>query len=180
MTSPFSLEGKTALVTGGNQGLGKAFALGLAEAGARVAISGRRDEANQAAAEEARAAGFEFATITADITDDAQVATMTEQALAGLGVVQAMGLRSPDDVSVAGFDGTDIARYVFPTLTTVVSDPVAWGGAAAGTLLHLVADGHADDVDLAAAELRIAESTAPPPDAEPTPTNHLSTSISPI
>lgn len=42
MTSPFRLDGKTALVTGGNQGLGQAFALGLAEAGARVAICGRR------------------------------------------------------------------------------------------------------------------------------------------
>jgi DNA-binding LacI/PurR family transcriptional regulator len=101
-------------------------------------------------------------------------------ALAGMGVAQAMGLRSPDDVSIAGFDGTDIARYVFPTLTTVVSDPAAWGRVAASTLLHLVADGRADDVELPAAQLQIAESTAPPTDAEPTPTNHLSTSISPI
>lgn len=85
MTSPFSLEGKTTLVTGGNQGLGKAFAFGLAEAGARVAISGRREEANLAAAEEARQAGYDFVTITADITDDAQVTAMTDQALAGLG-----------------------------------------------------------------------------------------------
>jgi NAD(P)-dependent dehydrogenase (short-subunit alcohol dehydrogenase family) len=85
MTSPFSLEGKTALVTGGNQGLGKAFALGLAAAGARVAIAGRSAERNEAVAEEARAAGYDFVTITADITDDAQVASMTEEALAGLG-----------------------------------------------------------------------------------------------
>ena len=60
MTSPFSLEGKAALVTGGNQGLGKAFALGLAQAGARVAIAGRRADANQVAVEEARAAGYEL------------------------------------------------------------------------------------------------------------------------
>jgi NAD(P)-dependent dehydrogenase (short-subunit alcohol dehydrogenase family) len=81
MRSPFSLEGRTALVTGGNQGLGKAFALGLAQAGARVAISGRREDANLAAAAEAKEAGFDFVTITADITDDAQVSAMTEQAL---------------------------------------------------------------------------------------------------
>ena len=46
MTSMFSLEGKTALVTGGNQGLGQAFAAGLAAAGAQVAIVGRRADAN--------------------------------------------------------------------------------------------------------------------------------------
>lgn len=81
MTSPFDLTGKTALVTGGNQGLGKAFAFGLAAAGARVAISGRRPEANQAVVAEAAKAGYEFVPITADITDDAQVTRMTDEAL---------------------------------------------------------------------------------------------------
>ena len=87
MTSPFRLDGKTALVTGGNQGLGKAFALGLAQAGARVAIAGRRAEANEAAVEEARAAGHELVPITADITHDDQVAAMTEAAVAALGAI---------------------------------------------------------------------------------------------
>ena len=85
MTSPFSLNGKTALVTGGNQGLGKAFALGLAAAGARVAICGRREEANRSAASEAQQAGHDFVTLTADITNDTQVAAMTEGALTVLG-----------------------------------------------------------------------------------------------
>lgn len=85
MSSPFSLEGRTALVTGGNQGLGKAFALALAEAGARVAICGRREEMNLAAAAEAREAGHEYVTLTADITDDAQVAAMTREARVALG-----------------------------------------------------------------------------------------------
>jgi len=85
MTSMFSLEGKTALVTGGNQGLGQAFAAGLATAGAQVAIVGRRADANQSAVEEARAAGQEWAAITADITDDEQVAAVTEQARVALG-----------------------------------------------------------------------------------------------
>jgi NAD(P)-dependent dehydrogenase (short-subunit alcohol dehydrogenase family) len=85
MTSPFSLEGRTALVTGGNQGLGKAFAFGLAEAGARVAICGRREDANQATVAEARTAGHDFVAITADITDDDQVAAMTATALEAFG-----------------------------------------------------------------------------------------------
>ena len=78
-----------------------------------------------------------------------------------MGVIQARGLRCPDDISVAGFDGADIARHIYPALTTVVSDPVAWGRSAARTLLQLIADGRADDVQLPAAELRIAQSTAP-------------------
>jgi NAD(P)-dependent dehydrogenase (short-subunit alcohol dehydrogenase family) len=82
MTSTFRLDGRTALVTGGNQGLGKAFAFGLAEAGARVAICGRREEANLAATAEAADAGFEFVPITADVTDDRQVQAMTERARA--------------------------------------------------------------------------------------------------
>jgi NAD(P)-dependent dehydrogenase (short-subunit alcohol dehydrogenase family) len=85
MSNPFSLEGKTALVTGGNQGLGKAFALALAQAGAQVAICGRREEANLAAAAEAKEAGHDLVPITADITDDAQVAAMTDEALSALG-----------------------------------------------------------------------------------------------
>jgi NAD(P)-dependent dehydrogenase (short-subunit alcohol dehydrogenase family) len=79
--SPFDLTGRTALITGGNQGLGKAFAFGLAAAGARVAISGRRGTANDAAVAEAAALGHEFVSITADITDDSQVTRMTEHAL---------------------------------------------------------------------------------------------------
>ncbi|WP_267421104.1 MULTISPECIES: SDR family NAD(P)-dependent oxidoreductase [unclassified Curtobacterium] len=87
MTSPFSLQGQTAIVTGGNQGLGKSFAFGLAEAGARVAIVGRSAERNEQVAAEAAEAGYEFVTITADITDDAQVTRMTEEALAAFGKI---------------------------------------------------------------------------------------------
>ncbi len=85
MTSVFSLEGRSAVVTGGNQGLGKAFAFGLAEAGARVAIVGRSAERNASVAAEAAEAGHRFVTITADITDDAQVERMASEAVEGLG-----------------------------------------------------------------------------------------------
>lgn len=83
--NPFDLTGRTALVTGGNQGLGKAFAFGLAQAGAQVAIAGRSAERNADAADEARAAGLELHPITADITRQADVDRMTAEAIEALG-----------------------------------------------------------------------------------------------
>ena len=52
MTSLFDLTGKTALVTGGSKGLGKAMARGFAEAGADVFISSRHEDELIAAAKE--------------------------------------------------------------------------------------------------------------------------------
>ena len=48
----FSLDGKVALVTGGNSGIGRAIALALRDAGARVAIASRNEERNAAVAAE--------------------------------------------------------------------------------------------------------------------------------
>ncbi|MBT3821255.1 MAG: SDR family NAD(P)-dependent oxidoreductase, partial [Nitrospinaceae bacterium] len=42
MRKDFDLEGKTALITGGGTGLGRAMALALAEAGADIALAARR------------------------------------------------------------------------------------------------------------------------------------------
>ena len=50
IASPFNLDGKIALVTGGGSGLGLAITRGLADAGARVAISGRNRAKLDAAA----------------------------------------------------------------------------------------------------------------------------------
>ncbi|PAW69113.1 MAG: gluconate 5-dehydrogenase [Opitutia bacterium Tous-C1TDCM] len=70
----FDLTGRTALITGSSQGLGLAFARGLATAGAAVVLNGR-DEAKLAAAAAAlRAEGFLAGTAAFDVTDGAAVA----------------------------------------------------------------------------------------------------------
>ena len=53
----FSLQGKVAIVTGGSRGIGRSIAIGLAEAGADVALAARKPESLQEAVEAVRATG---------------------------------------------------------------------------------------------------------------------------
>jgi len=73
MSALFDLTGRTALITGATRGLGRAFAQGLAEAGARVIVNGRSAEATERAAAELRAQGFEAQACPFDVTDEASV-----------------------------------------------------------------------------------------------------------
>jgi len=72
----FDLSGKVAVVTGGNGGLGLAMARGLAAAGARIVVAARNAEKSQAAVAELRALGPDPIALTADVTDEASVATL--------------------------------------------------------------------------------------------------------
>src|SRR5881394_2738674 len=76
----FDLEGKAALVTGGNGGIGLGMAGGLARAGAKVAIAGRDAAKNAKAAEEIGAL-----VVAADITDEKACRGMVDEAARKLG-----------------------------------------------------------------------------------------------
>jgi NAD(P)-dependent dehydrogenase (short-subunit alcohol dehydrogenase family) len=65
----FRLTGRRALITGGNRGLGRAFALALAEAGADVAITARDVDRNAAVVGEIEARGRHGFAVQADITE---------------------------------------------------------------------------------------------------------------
>jgi NAD(P)-dependent dehydrogenase (short-subunit alcohol dehydrogenase family) len=71
LTSP--LKGKTALVTGGGGGLGRAFCVELARQGARVAVLSRRRESAEKGAKGVLDAGGEAMALTADVTDTSEV-----------------------------------------------------------------------------------------------------------
>ena len=81
----FRLDGRTALVTGGNRGLGKAFVLALAQAGAKVAFVARDTERNKAVVAEAAEQGFEVLAIEGDIAADPDVERALDDSVAGLG-----------------------------------------------------------------------------------------------
>src|SRR5271166_2551958 len=67
----FDLTGRVAIVTGGNGGIGRAIALGLAEAGAAVALFGRNDEKNHRVLSELKAIGVPSAAVKLDVTNRA-------------------------------------------------------------------------------------------------------------
>lgn len=81
-----NLSGKTALITGGSQGIGRAIALGLAEEGVSVAICARGErELDDASRLIAEKAGGAPVTIAADCTDVAAIKTMVSKVARELG-----------------------------------------------------------------------------------------------
>ena len=64
----FRLDGKVAIVTGASSGLGVAFAIGLAEAGANVALGARRAERMKATADEVKAVGRKALAVRTDVS----------------------------------------------------------------------------------------------------------------
>ena len=65
----FDLTGRVAVVTGGNGGIGRGIALGLADAGAAVAVFGRNDEKNQRVLSELKAIGVRSVAVKVDLTN---------------------------------------------------------------------------------------------------------------
>lgn len=81
----FSLAGRTALVTGASRGIGRAIALGLAEAGADVALVSRTEEALTKVGVEIEAVGRRALVLSCDVTDPAAVEGAVAAAIDGLG-----------------------------------------------------------------------------------------------
>jgi NAD(P)-dependent dehydrogenase (short-subunit alcohol dehydrogenase family) len=73
------------LITGALTGIGRASAVAFAKKGAKVIVSGRRDEAGKALAEELRALGAEAEFINADVRDEDDVRALVDETVARFG-----------------------------------------------------------------------------------------------
>jgi len=83
----FDLSGRTAIVTGGNQGIGFAIARGLAMAGVSVVIANRRAEEGRRAVESLRAEGFAAAAIPTDASSRSSVEALVSRTISDLGKI---------------------------------------------------------------------------------------------
>jgi 2-hydroxycyclohexanecarboxyl-CoA dehydrogenase len=91
------LQGKTALVTGGGRGIGRAIALALAQEGAQVAVLDILADNAAAVAREIEATGVKALALPADLTKRAQVERAIADALAQFGQIDVL-------VNNAGWD----------------------------------------------------------------------------
>ena len=87
MASLFDLTGRVAIVVGGTSGIGRALALGLADAGANVAATGRRESHVHDVAAAIEARGRRTLRLAADVGDAASLARLRDEALAAFGAI---------------------------------------------------------------------------------------------
>src|SRR5215831_16198706 len=83
----FDLTGRVAVVTGGNGGIGRGIALGLAQAGAAVAVLGRNDGKNQGVLAELKAIGVRSMALVVDMTNRAGLEPAVNKVESELGSV---------------------------------------------------------------------------------------------
>ena len=86
----FDLTGKVAVVTGGNTGLGEAFAKALSEVGASVAVAARTRDRSEIVATEISAAGGRGVAVDLDVTDPESVRAMIGAVNEQLGTIDVL------------------------------------------------------------------------------------------
>ena len=130
MTGMFDLCGKTAMITGGNGGIGLGIARGLAGAGANVVIAARNQAKTESAVAEIESLGVGAIGVTTDVLDEKSVAAAvasTVDAFGGVDIVvnnAGIGIRKPpqdytldewQQVVRINLDGTFLcSREVYP------------------------------------------------------------------
>ncbi|MDI6098648.1 SDR family oxidoreductase [Actinoplanes sp. NEAU-A12] len=134
----FGLSGRTAVVTGGSSGIGRAMALALGRAGARTVVVARREAPMAEVVAELRAHGAEADAISADLADRAAVRAVADKIIEGYGEPDilvnsaAVNLRPPlGELTDDEWDLTLAANLTAPFLLGQVFGPAmarrGWG-----------------------------------------------------
>jgi 2-dehydro-3-deoxy-D-gluconate 5-dehydrogenase len=100
-TNLFDLSGRVAVVTGGNGGIGRSIAMGLAQAGAAVAVFARNEEKNERVMGELQAMGVRAFAVRVDVTERLQLQPALEKVEEALGPVSIL-VNNAGIVVVAG------------------------------------------------------------------------------
>jgi NAD(P)-dependent dehydrogenase (short-subunit alcohol dehydrogenase family) len=88
--APLDLSGRSAVVIGGTSGIGRIMARALAEAGADVAATSRRQDVVDESAKEIEALGRRSLRVPSDVTDRASLETLLREAVGAFGKVDIM------------------------------------------------------------------------------------------
>ena len=84
-------------------------------------------------------------------------------AVAGLAVVQELGLRSPDDVTLVAWDDSTLCRHTHPTLTAISHNIVGYGAEVTCRLFDLLEGARPQAYLYSTPLLVIRDSSGPPP-----------------
>ncbi|MGH7917146.1 MAG: SDR family NAD(P)-dependent oxidoreductase [Candidatus Binataceae bacterium] len=110
-TGLFDLNGRVAVVTGGNGGIGRGIALGLARAGAAVAVLARNEEKNQAVLRELLSLGARALALRLDVTQRMDLKPALDQVEGALGPIDILvnnaGIAFPGGVLTVAPDDWD-------------------------------------------------------------------------
>lgn len=90
MKHPFSLQGKVAVLTGASKGIGEAMAIAMAQAGARVVVSSRKQDAVEAVAEGIRKSGGEAIAAACHVGKAEQRRALVDAALEAFGRIDVL------------------------------------------------------------------------------------------
>lgn len=107
MMNYFDVKGKNAIVTGASSGLGRQFALCLAEQGANVAIMARRVNKLEEVQKEVEAYGVKCVVAPCDVTDTAQIKAAVDKAVAELGRIDILINNAAAGFSTPAVETTD-------------------------------------------------------------------------
>jgi NAD(P)-dependent dehydrogenase (short-subunit alcohol dehydrogenase family) len=91
--SMFDLTGKVALITGSSRGIGRAIAVAMAEHGAKVVVSSRKQDACEVVADEIKAAGGEAMVVPCNVSHHDQLRNLVDTTLSAWGPDRLPGLQ---------------------------------------------------------------------------------------